>query len=190
MLINWFTVCAQAFNFLILVWLLKRFLFKPIFSALDEREKKIAAELENADKKKAEAEQQSNEFIQKNDEFDRQRVELMSHAADEAKAERQRIIDNARKEAESLSAKWRNKMQNDANNLNQAIQLQTQQEIFSVARKVLKDIAAVNIEETLGEVFTRRLHELDGQAKAVFAAALKTASDPAILRSQGNRIKI
>ena len=45
MLINWFTVCAQAINFLILVWLLKRFLYKPILHAIDEREKGIAAQL-------------------------------------------------------------------------------------------------------------------------------------------------
>ena len=43
MLINWFTVVAQAINFLILVWLLKRFLYKPILHAIDEREKGIAA---------------------------------------------------------------------------------------------------------------------------------------------------
>ncbi len=55
MLIDWFTVGAQALNFLILVWLMKRFLYKPILHAIDEREKRIATELANADKKKAEA---------------------------------------------------------------------------------------------------------------------------------------
>ena len=39
MLIDWFTICAQALNFLILVWLMKRFLYKPILHAIDEREK-------------------------------------------------------------------------------------------------------------------------------------------------------
>ena len=39
MLIDWFTVGAQLVNFLILVWLLKRFLYKPILHAIDEREK-------------------------------------------------------------------------------------------------------------------------------------------------------
>ena len=42
MLIDWFTVGAQALNFLILVWLLKRFLYKPILDAIDAREKRIA----------------------------------------------------------------------------------------------------------------------------------------------------
>jgi F-type H+-transporting ATPase subunit b len=52
MLIDWFTVGAQALNFLILVWLLKRFLYKPILHAIDEREKRIAAELADADAKR------------------------------------------------------------------------------------------------------------------------------------------
>jgi len=38
MLIDWFTVGAQALNFLILVWLLKRFLYKPILDAIDARD--------------------------------------------------------------------------------------------------------------------------------------------------------
>ena len=55
MLIDWFTVGAQALNFVILVWLMRRFLYKPILDAIDAREKKIAAELADADAKKAEA---------------------------------------------------------------------------------------------------------------------------------------
>ena len=48
MLIDWFTVGAQALNFLILVWLMKHFLYKPILNAIDAREKLIATELADA----------------------------------------------------------------------------------------------------------------------------------------------
>ena len=41
MQIDWFTVIAQVLNFFILVFLLKRFLYKPILKAIDEREGKI-----------------------------------------------------------------------------------------------------------------------------------------------------
>ena len=54
MLIDWFTVGAQTINFLILVWLMKRFLYKPILHAIDAREERIAKELADADAKKAE----------------------------------------------------------------------------------------------------------------------------------------
>jgi len=100
MLIDWFTVVAQVFNFLILVWLLRRFLYKPILDAIDAREKRIAAELADADAKKAEARQERDEFTRRNEDFDRQRAALLNKAVDEAKAERQRLLDEARKESE------------------------------------------------------------------------------------------
>ena len=121
MLIDWFTVGAQALNFIILVWLLKRFLYKPILNAVDAREKRIAAELADADAKKAEAQKERDEFQRKNEEFDQQRAALLSKATEEAKAERQRLLDDARKAADALSAKRQEALRSEANNLNQAI---------------------------------------------------------------------
>jgi len=105
MLIDWFTVGAQALNFLILVWLMKRFLYKPVLRAINEREKRIAAELASADTKKVEAQKESDEFKHKNEELDQQRAALLSKATDEAKAEGQRLLDEARKAAAALSLK-------------------------------------------------------------------------------------
>ena len=105
MLADWFTIVAQALNFLILVWLMKRFLYKPILHAIDEREKRIAKELANADAKKAEAQKEHDEFQHKNAEFDQQRAALLSKATDEAQAERQRLLDEARKAAVALNSK-------------------------------------------------------------------------------------
>ena len=70
MLVDWFTVGAQAINFIILVWLLKRFLYRPILDAVDAREKRVATELADADAKKAEAVKERDEFQHKNEEFD------------------------------------------------------------------------------------------------------------------------
>ena len=183
MLIDWFTVAAQALNFLILVWLMKRFLYKPILHAIDAREERIAKELADADAKKAEAQKERDEFEHKNQEFDQQRAALLSKATDEAQAERQRLLDEARKAAAALSSKRQETLRNEEENLHQAISRRTQQEVFAIARKALTDLATTSLEERLGEVFTRRLREMDGQAKAGFAEALKTASDPAVVRS-------
>lgn len=65
MLIDWFTVIAQVVNFLILVWLLKRFLYQPILNAIDAREQRVATELADADAKMNEAAKQRNEFQKK-----------------------------------------------------------------------------------------------------------------------------
>jgi F-type H+-transporting ATPase subunit b len=183
MLIDWFTVGAQALNFLILVWLMKRFLYKPILSAIDAREKLVAAELADAAAKKAEAQKDRDEFKKKNEEFDQQRAALLSKATDEAKAERQRLLDEAAKAAEALNARRREALTDEVNNLDQAITRRMQQEVFAITRKALTDLATTSLEERIGEVFTRRLRELDCKSKECVAGALKSTSEPALVRS-------
>lgn len=183
MLIDWFTVGAQALNFLILVWLLKRFLYKPILHAIDAREKRIAAELADADAKKAEAKKERDEFRRKNEEFDQERAALLGKATEAAQAERRRLLDEARTAADALSAKRQETLRNDAKNLSQAISRRTQHEVFAIARKALADLATTSLEERLGEVFVRRLREMDGPAKEILAGALKSAAEPALVRS-------
>jgi hypothetical protein len=56
-------------------------------------------------------------------------------------------------------------------------------EVFSIVRKALADLAGTSLEERLAVVFIRRLGEMDGPAKAIFAGALRTAPAPAVLRS-------
>jgi F-type H+-transporting ATPase subunit b len=182
-LIDWFTVGAQALNFLILVWLMKRFLYKPIRGAIDAREKLIASELADAAAKKAEAHKERDEFQRKNEDLDRQRAALLSKATDEAKVELQRLLEEARKAADALTTKRQETLTNDARNLDRAISRRAQQEVFAIARKTLTDLAATSLEERVVEVFTRRLRALDGKTKAGLADALKTASEPALVHS-------
>jgi F-type H+-transporting ATPase subunit b len=183
MLIDWFTVGAQALNFIILAWLLKRFLYRPILDAVDAREKRIAAELADAGAKKAEAQKERDEFRHKNEQFDQQRATLMSKATDRANAERRRLLDNARNAADALSTKRQKALQDEAHTLNQSILRRTQQEVFAIARKALTDLASIDLEDRMADVFTRRLCTLDGKTKEGLAQALKTASEPALLRS-------
>jgi F-type H+-transporting ATPase subunit b len=183
MLIDWFTVAAQALNFLILVWLMKRFLYKPILNAIDAREKGIAAELANAGAKQAEAQKEHAEFQRKNTEFDEQRASLLTKATGEAQVERQRLVDEARKAAAELSTKRQETLATEERSLHQAISLRTQQEVFAIARKTLGDLATVSLEERLGEVFTRRLREMNGKAKEALGEALKSAPSPGVVRS-------
>ena len=117
MLIDWYTVGAQALNFVILVWLMKHFLYKPVLRAIDTREKLIATELADAAAKKAEAHKERDEFEHKNEELDQQRAALLKKATDDANAERQRLLDQARQAANALSAKRQETLRNDAKNL-------------------------------------------------------------------------
>lgn len=183
MLIDWFTVGAQALNFIVLVWLLKRFLYKPILDAIDTRETRIAAELADADAKKADAEKMRDTFDHKNQAFDQQRAALLQKATEDAGTERQRLLDDARTAADKLATKRFDALQNDAVNLKQAILDLTRHEVFAIARKALADLATTSLEESMVELFTRRIRSMDSKAKDDFGKALNAAGGPVIVDS-------
>ena len=183
MLIDWFTVGAQALNFVVLVWLLKHFLYKPVLDAIDAREQQIAAQLADAEAKKAQAKKESNEFQRKNDDFEQQRAALLAKATGDADAQRQRLLDEARSAAKALSAKQREALAGETRNLNQALRLRVQTEVFSVARQVLRDLATASLEASACETFIARLRDLQGPARDALAGALKAPAGPVLLRS-------
>ncbi|SPE20766.1 ATP synthase subunit b [Burkholderiales bacterium] len=183
MLIDWFTVGAQALNFLILVWLLKRYLYQPILDAVDAREKRIAAQTADAIAKRAQAQQERDELLRKNEEFAQQRGALLSAAADEASAERQRLLDEARRAAEALLAQRRQALEREARELDQSVLRRTREEVFAIARKALVDLAGASLEERMCEVLARRLRILDDEAKERLAGAVRTSGEPVRVRS-------
>jgi F-type H+-transporting ATPase subunit b len=183
MLIDWFTVGAQALNFIVLVGLLRHFLYRPILDAIDAREKKIAAELSDAAANKARAQAQHDEFQHKNEEMDQQRAALLKKAADDGNAERERLLDEARAAADAWSDKRRATLRDDAHALAREIRRRTQDEVFAIARRALADLSSTTLEERIAEVFTRRVRDLDGATKAKLAEAARKAADPVVVRS-------
>ena len=184
MLIDGFTVGAQVLNFLILVWLLKRFLYKPILNAIDAREKRIAAELTDADAKKTVATQECDKFEKKNLDFDQQRITLLNQATEEANAERKRLLDEARKDADSLRAKRQDALQREAKDLSAEIMRRTQVEVFAIARCTLGDLAGASLEERMCDVFIDHLSELDQDVRKKLFNPISSSGKPAFIRSR------
>src|SRR5471030_2938630 len=124
MLIDWFTVGAQAINFVLLIWLLKRFLYKPILDAVETREQRIAAELAGAETKKTEAQKKYAEYQLKIEQFDQQRAALLSQAVQQVSVERQRLLDEAKAAADALAAGRQLALRSGERSLNQVIRRQ------------------------------------------------------------------
>ena len=183
MLIDWFTVGAQVLNFLALVWLLKRFLYKPVLSAIDARETLVAAELAGAATARAEAQKDGEAFRQKGEAFDRDRAALMTKATDDAKAQAKRLADDAADAADAAATQRQNAIRTDADHLRQAIARRTQDEVFAIARKTLTDLASATLEDQMVAVFARRLHDLDAAAAKQFADAVAKPPGGALVRT-------
>jgi len=183
MLIDWFTVFAQLVNFLILMALLKRFLYRPIVKALDDREKKIAEQLEAARKSRTDAERERSEYVYKNERFDQQRTALLMQAQNDAEHEREKWLEAARAEVDRLREDWRQALQIEQCSLHRELMRQTQNQVFAIARKVLADLASESLEQRIVEIFIQRLHAADESEKNRLTLAIQASSEPVVVRS-------
>lgn len=183
MLIDWFTVGAQVLNFIILVWLLKRFLYRPILKAIDAREQRIAAELADAAAKQEEAGRERDAFRQKNEAFDRQRAASLKAVAEEAADERRRLLDEARAAADALTARRQEALAGEARALDQSLNRWAQDEVFAIARKTLTDLAGSGLEECMVALFLQRLERMTDAEKTGLSAALATDGGSVLVRS-------
>ena len=181
--INWFTVIAQVINFLILVWLLKRFLYKPVLNAIAEREKKIAAQLSDAEVKKAEAQKERDAFQQKNEKFDNERMAQMNKVQEEAKTEKQKLFEEARNESNALRAKYETSLRQQAEGITDMLKRKTQDEVFAITGKALSDLAAVPFDEQLVKVFIQKIQDLKEEEKIKFATALMNDDKTILVKS-------
>ncbi|MBK6323477.1 MAG: F0F1 ATP synthase subunit B [Burkholderiales bacterium] len=183
MLIDWFTVGAQTLNFLILVWLMKRYLYKPVLDAIDAREKRIASELADAAQKQAQADSERDTFKQKNADFDQQREALARKASAEVDAERKRLLTDARTAADAVQAKRHEALESELQTLQEDIARRSQEEVFAIARKVLTDLAGTTLEDRITEVFAQRLGSMDAHAKSELSKALQASPGTVRVRS-------
>jgi F-type H+-transporting ATPase subunit b len=183
MLIDWFTVVAQIINFLILVWLLKRFLYQPILDAIDAREQRIAAELADADAKKMEAQKERDTFQQKNEDFDKQRMARMNQITEAANAERAQLLDAARQESDDLRVQLQTTLKNEQHNLNEALSHRAREEVFAIVRKALIDLADTTLEDRVTAIFFDRLRALNDKEIADLKLVLKEPVNPLLIRT-------
>lgn len=171
MLIDWFTVGAQVVNFLILVWLLRRFLYKPVLAAIDAREKSVAAKLADAAAREAKAQAEGEELRKRTEAFDRERVSLLRKASDEAATERQRLVESARQDSQLLRVKLTKALANERVELCHQLSMHIQAEVFAVARKTLSDLSGASLEDRMIEVFIARLRGLPEKQRLALARA-------------------
>jgi F-type H+-transporting ATPase subunit b len=174
-LINWFVVAAQIINFLILVLLLKRFLYGPIVKAMATREESIASQLAAAQQKRQDAEQGEASLRQKMQNIEDQRQEMLAQAEEEAQAHKQKLFVQAREEVEQVRQKWVEsvKWQKEAFLIN--LKQRLAQEIFAISRRVLQELGNVEVEQRLLEVFLERLRQLAPAERQALQDSLQEA---------------
>lgn len=165
MQLDWFTTVAQIVNFLILVALLKRFLYGPIVRAMHSREAQIATQLRDAEEKLAVAERQTALYHDRLHDFDARRDALLVQAKKDAEAQRQHLFDQARQDVQQAQARWHTLLQQERLSFLQELRQQAGQQVCTVARQALTDLASVDLERAVVDHFLARLQGIDDEVR-------------------------
>ena len=97
--LNWSTFVLEIINFLVLVWILKRFLYVPVKAAIDGRQKRIDAALAQAEARRAEADRTKADYEDQKQDWERERAQTRLDLEQEITAERARRIQEIEQES-------------------------------------------------------------------------------------------
>lgn len=183
MLIDPFTVAAQIVNFLVLLLLLRRFLYRPILNAMEEREKEVAGRLEKAERIRREAEQERQLYQQKDEDLRKYQVEKKRELEDEVEAWRKEALHAARQEIEATVQGWRQSIDQQMEAFAAELRQFAVQQTYAIAGQAMRELAGKSLEERLVEIFLDRLKQEEIELSAFQESWLKSAGSSLTLRS-------
>ncbi|WP_319586038.1 hypothetical protein [uncultured Desulfobulbus sp.] len=183
MSVNWIIVIAQIINFLILVWLLKRFLYGPILQAMDKRQKHLAELQEAANKKSAEAEEITQAYTTLTADLENEKHQIFSNTKASAEEERQKFLEKAKEEVERIKQGWIRSMQREQSAFLQQGRVLIGQEACQLARTVLHDLADTDLEKAILAVFMKKLHDVSQEQRQQIREGTERDAAPARVHS-------
>ena len=111
MTIDWWTLGLQTLNFIVLVWILARYLFRPVSRIIAERQAAAHAALDAAEAAKVDAIAARAVARDQSDAIAAERATLMTKARADAEAERRHLLESAQAETERLRAAARDEIE-------------------------------------------------------------------------------
>lgn len=147
MLIDWFTVVAQVINFMILLVLLKIFLFDRIKTAMDQRGKNIQDRFDTAEQQAKEAKQAFENYRAESKALEDARNARLDETKKEAKELRNTLVKEARQEVDALKRNWLDSLDKQKASFFERFQKQAARLIFDTVKKTLSLLADTDAQD-------------------------------------------
>ena len=181
--IDWFVLFCQIFNFLLLVYLLKRFLYGRILKAMDEREAKIAARFAEAEELRVKATESANVYDRKNQLLAEKSEQMLNDVSVAAEAKRKELMEKVREDVELIKARWQDMLASEQEAFFQDLRGRAARQIYATARKALTDLADADLEALIIDEFIRRIRKLDKEKSKQLRKAISGGGNKVIVYS-------
>jgi F-type H+-transporting ATPase subunit b len=151
MSIDWITVVAQIVNFLVLVWLLKRFLYRPILDGIDAREAEITDRMHEAVAAKDKATAREVEYQEKVHALNVSQSQMSETIRKSAEDQRDALLAEARQKLEREEADWQAHLDTEAQKYSDRLHHAGGDALLSLTRKALTDLADDTFENRMAQ---------------------------------------
>ncbi|MGB3247090.1 MAG: F0F1 ATP synthase subunit B [Sulfitobacter sp.] len=181
MSIDWITVAAQIINFLVLVWLLKRFLYRPILNGIDAREAEIANRMAEATVAEEKARAIEGQYHGQLTSLHANEAAMTDRALQKAGDERDALLTKARSQLEQERKDWATHLEEEGHKYTTELHRAGAEALLSLTRKALDDLADETLEEQIVAHVTSRLRPMSEEllkAAGEDAEATATTRDP------------
>ena len=175
--LDWFMLLAQLLNFILLLALLRIFLYRPILNVMEGREARIAENWSEAERVREEARQEAQDLARERQRLAQTRRDRLAEIEREAAVLREERLEEAQLEADQLRARLADAIERERN---EALELLARKSVSLLAAELqaaLHDLADANLQSQSLQVFLRRLGNLDHAVKSRIAGA----GDPGVV---------
>lgn len=181
--LNWSTFLLQIINFLVLVWILKRFLYRPVLDALEKRRQTIEQSLSEAGNRHTQALELEQRYQQRLDEWALEKQQLMDALQLEIQTEKTQRLEHLQTELDSEREKATVIERRQQTETLRQQQLHAHQQGASFASRLLSAVASKELESRLFDLLLRTFDELDEERRSELLNACKTSADPVTVTS-------
>ena len=160
MQISWWTLLIQAVNFLVLVWLLQRFLYKPVQDVIEKRSQARLAATADVEKAKAEAEASKERYGKAMAAIEEERNKVLNKAREDIKIEREQMKEEALSSSSKMIDEAKKTINEERTAATEQLKSETVELAVQLAKTLLNDMAKAIPNDAMLDHLEERLASL------------------------------
>lgn len=181
--INWSTFVLEIINFLVLVWILKRFLYRPVLSVIEQRNKSIEESLNEATNRNTQAIELEQKYKQRLKDWEREKQKIKEKLQNEILTERTQRLEKLKKELESEREKSAVVEQRKLAESLRQYQHNAHEQGARFATRLLTAVADKELEARLFNLFINTIDILNEEQQMTLVATCKSSDESIVVKS-------
>lgn len=155
-----FEIIAQIFNFLILMYLMNRLLYKPVMETMRKRQEEIAMKLDEAERMEMEARELIESYRKKMTGIEEERRSILDEANEEAGLRKESLLEGFREEALKKRRSFLDEVESEKERLSEDLRVSLARNASLIAGGILNEVSGEELSERALETFLKRIREL------------------------------